>query len=376
MPLNVSYLVHDLNDDAVARRVVGLAAGGARVRVAGFYRREPVAQVAGAEATPLGHTADARLAERAGAVLRNLIGSAALSRSLAGADVVIARNLEMLVLAMRVRRPGQRVVYECLDIHRLMLGRGPVSAALRALEKALMRRCDLVMTSSPAFERRWFGDRQHRRDRIALVENRVLAANDVADSFADAAANPGPRPGPPWRIGWFGNLRCRQSLALLDRLTRAVPGRVEVVLAGRPARTELPDLEAVIAANPDLRFEGAYASRDLPRLYGSVHFAWAIDWFEAGLNSDWLLPNRLYESLAFGCVPIALAGVETGRWLAARNIGVRLNDPERNLATLFEALDPDAYARLRGSVLALPRSATVAGAEECRALVRTVAGAA
>ena len=40
------------------------------------------------------------------------------------ANVILARNLEMLVLAIRARKryaPQARVVYECLDIHRMLL---------------------------------------------------------------------------------------------------------------------------------------------------------------------------------------------------------------------------------------------------------------
>lgn len=368
MSLHISYLVHDLNDAAVARRVAGLMAGGARVRLAGFYRRDPVEQVAGVPALPLGRTEDARLGQRIAAVLRTLAAAGPLGRELAEADVLIARNLEMLALAARIRRPGQRLVYECLDIHRLMLGHGPAGIALRALERALLRRCDLVVTSSPAFQSRYFDARQQRRHGIALIENKVLGD-------AVPANDDGPPAGPPWRIGWFGNLRCRRSLALLDTLTRARPDRLRVVLAGRPTRAELPDLDAVVAANPNLSFLGPYSAADLPELYGSVHFAWAIDWFEAGLNSEWLLPNRLYESLAYGCVPIALSGVESGRWLAARGIGVRLDDPAAELPGFLEGLTPAAHRRLRAQVAAVPRAAVVAGAEECRALVRSLAGA-
>ena len=55
----IAYLVHDLNDPAVARRIAMLRTAGADVAVAGFHRgaRAPDA-VAGAPATDLGRTAD------------------------------------------------------------------------------------------------------------------------------------------------------------------------------------------------------------------------------------------------------------------------------------------------------------------------------
>ena len=67
-----------------------------------------------------------------------------------------------------------------------------------------------------------------------------------------------------------------------------------------------------------------HRASDLPRLYGDMHFAWAVDFYEAGSNSDWLLPNKLYEAGLFGAVPIACRDVATGAWLAERGVGVLL----------------------------------------------------
>src|SRR5205085_9534876 len=126
----------------------------------------------------------------------------------------------------------------------------------------------------------------------------------------DGAPLPRPRvpsAGPPWRIGWLGAIRCRRSLELLAELAARRPDLVEVRIHGRPARSEVGDLEGRIAGLPNMLFGGAYGPADLPRLYGDVHFSWAVDFMEAGQNSDWLLPNRIYESGRYGAVPIALA---------------------------------------------------------------------
>ena len=84
-------------------------------------------------------------------------------------------------------------------------------------------------------------------------------------------------------------------------------GRFEIVLRGRPAYSEFTDFDGFVAAEPYLRFDGAYRNpEDLAAIYGEVHFSWAIDFFEEGLNSSWLLPNRLYEGCRYGAVPIAM----------------------------------------------------------------------
>jgi len=115
--MRISYLVHDLHDAAVARRIALLRGQGAQVRVAGFRRRDAVpGEIAGAPAVDLGRTRDGKLLARVWSVLRHCLAPRRLRAETATADVLVARNLEALVLAARVRTPGQRLVYECLDI--------------------------------------------------------------------------------------------------------------------------------------------------------------------------------------------------------------------------------------------------------------------
>jgi hypothetical protein len=171
-----------------------------------------------------------------------------------------------------------------------------------------------------------------------------------------------PSEGPPWRIGWFGVIRCRRSLQLLANLVTALPGVVEVIIRGRPRRNVIPDFDQMVATTPGLSFLGEYDRHtELAALYGDVHFAWAVDFYEAGRNSDWLLPNRLYEGMLYGAVPLVVASVETGRWLAVRQCGVRLEDTcdqslERSLLEFFGGLDSTRYAIARTALARVPLS--------------------
>jgi succinoglycan biosynthesis protein ExoL len=89
-------------------------------------------------------------------------------------------------------------------------------------------------------------------------------------------------------------------------------------------------------------------------MYGGVHFVWTIDYYEAGGNSDWLLPNRLYEGPLHGAVPLTLRNVEAGRWLHRRGCGVLLGEPvEENLAAFLANLDARHYAECERAVAGL-----------------------
>ena len=369
--MRVAYLVHDLNDAAVRRRVMLLESAGRTVAVGGFHRDAVFPSALGDRpVVSLGRTRDGALLQRAIAVLRHVALSATVRRLIADADVIVARNLETLVIAARARRPAQRLVYECLDIHRLLLSDGTASRALHAVERWAMRAVDLVVVSAPAFRDGYFHERLGYRGPIQLVENLVPRLDDAPVLVVEPPAPP------PWVIGWFGMLRCRRSLAILGEIAAASGGAVEIVIAGRPSPDIFPDFEATVAALPGVAYLGGYTAADLPALFGRIHFIWAIDYFEEGLNSTWLLPNRLYEGVAHGAVPLALAAVATGAWAKAHDIGILLDDPATELPAILAAMTPATYARLRAAVAAVPADDVTMDRAQARAIADAVTGVA
>lgn len=369
--MSIAYFAHELADAAVEKRVRMLRLAGREVTLLGFERDRG----AGAPPSPdgaivLGRTQNQRLFARVFSVLAAIPRALKARDAWTGARVIIARNLEMLALAQIVTAlTGARaqVAYECLDIHRLALSDGAAGAVVRALERLCLKRTALIITSSPAFERNYFRTRQRFAGKIVLAENKVLAANDRA--APERALTP------PWTIAWCGVLRCRKSLDILADL--AAKRGVRVELWGLPAVDEIPDFQERVAATPNMTFQGPYAPADLPGIYGSAHFCWAVDFYDAGANSDWLLPNRLYESLCYGAVPIAVAGVETARWLMERGVGLVADRPlEQSLQAFFEGLTPDLYRRMLDAALKLEPEATRFTPESCRALAAELVDAA
>ena len=370
-PLRIAYFLHDLSDPAAERRVRMLRLGGADVRVLGFRRSQTAPDsLAGAPTIDLGRTYDGRFLQRALMAGRWAMAAGELVLDASGADVILARNLEMLAVAAAVRRrltPRPALVYECLDIHRLMLGSGPTGAVMRALEARLMAEASTLVVSSPAFLSAYFEPRHgvggKDGPRPMLVENKVLAEAP--------AQTPGPRPASrPWRILWPGVIRCRRSFELLKGLAGRRPDLLEVTIRGRPTTTVFPDLAAEMEGQPGVRFDGPFEAEELPSLYRAAHFTWAVDYFDEGLNSAWLLPNRIYEGGYYGSVPIARRGVEMERWLSERGLGVTLDDPERDLEAFLDRLAPQDYARLEAASLKAPGNLFCAGRASCEALVR------
>ncbi|WP_137680694.1 glycosyltransferase family 4 protein [Aurantiacibacter suaedae] len=363
--LRIGYLVHNLNDAAVERRCRMFALGGASMRVAGFCRDETVCDALVARgAMSLGQSRDAALVARATATLQEAILHQRLKAFFRDCDVIVARNLEQLGIARAI--VGERpLVYECLDIHRSLVGQGMGSRLVRSVEGALLPRCDLLITSSPAFLRNHFDHRPLKAPAL-LVENKLLPDGGEAPRSAARGV-----PAPPYVVSWFGMLRCKRTLAFLQQLVRRGEGRIAVLIAGKPSPAEFPDFEGEVAATPGMTYVGPYSYADLPELYGRCDFAWSIDWFEEGLNSKWLLPNRLYEAIAFGAIPIALGDVEVGHWLERHGASLIVADGEMAAQRLLD-LEPAELGALREGIARIDRGDVICDEAECRELVRTI----
>ncbi|HEY1979800.1 MAG TPA: glycosyl transferase family 1, partial [Xanthobacteraceae bacterium] len=136
--MRIAYLVHNLADPAVAKRVRMLRAFDDEVVLFGFHRDDTVIkQVADVDAIDLGGTRDGGFVQRIAMVAKRCLRLPTWAKPLHDCDVIVARNLEMLALAAWARRfyaPSARLVYECLDIHRLMLSRHWAGTMLRRLE--------------------------------------------------------------------------------------------------------------------------------------------------------------------------------------------------------------------------------------------------
>ncbi len=377
MSINVLYLAHDLADAAIRRRVLTLKAGGADVTVAGFTRgRNLLEGEPDVRTIVLGETSDGKFAQRIGAIVKASAGLKGRLAGIARPDVIIARNLETLALAGQAARSFDRdlpVVYECLDIHRLLLDEGWKGRLVRAFQRHFGRRAKLLITSSPAFVENFFKPKSGLSLPVLLLENKVLALDP--DSLPLQPTPRPPKAGEPWRIGWFGAIRCAKSLSILTDFAHRMDGKVEIVLRGRPAYSEFNDFDRLVADAPFVTFHGAYRNpEDLARIYDEVQFNWAIDFFEEGLNSEWLLPNRLYEGGLYGAVPIALKSTETGRFLARREIGVTIDAATPDaLEAMFSQMTHEIYAEQFARIAAVERGQWITGPADCRALVAKLA---
>jgi len=339
--MKLAFFGHDSTDKAIKRRIESMTVDG--IDVVGFmmHRRKSDLPFRNIE---LGQTFDGQFIQRLKQVWRGAKIAAENRTELESADIIYARNLDMLLCAYLAKaRIGSKtpVIYESLDIHRLLSRQDLIGSLMRQIERHFLKRSKGVVVSSPAFLEQHF-ERYYKGDyKSALIENRWLEG-----SFSE----PRPTQRDVWTVdrasnrklvlGWVGMLRCQRSLDLMCALADRFKDDLVIKLHGIPALVEVPEFEYQVAAHENLEYAGPYSSpEDLHDIYSKIDIVWAGDFMEAGSNSEWLLPNRIYEGGYYAVPSIAPIGTETEKWLRDRSCGFGVADPvETSVPELIEKI--------------------------------------
>ncbi len=358
----------DLTEASQIRRIRSLQQLGHCVRSAAFDRKNM-----NAEFKPdwphidLGVGQNERYGRRALGLLAALWRLTRNKDPIGKADLIIARNIDLLALAIVARiLTGRRdvpLVYECLDIHRLFTKKGPVGAIMRRAERWMLSKTQLLVTSSPGFISEYFERLQGYEGRYSILENKLW----FADKPVPRPSAPRlPTPEAPLSLGWVGSIRCAPSLNLLLAVADQLGPRIEINIHGNIHRHALPDFDAKIATRRNVNYHGAYAyPSDLGTVYRSCDLVWAQDLWQRGANSDWLLPNRIYEASWFGCPSVAVSDTQTGRRVAQDGLGFVIKHPTPEvLCELLVNLQSDEIARVAANILAKDDANFVLSAQE------------
>lgn len=309
------------------------------------------------ENVDLGETQDSAFVQRIRSIFSGASVAAGDADRLRSADVIYARNLDMLALAFLTKRKLKLdlpVIYESLDVHRMLSRTDLIGRAIRSIEHQFLKRSIGLVVSSPGFIKNHF-ERYYPGDfKSYLIENRLAAGADYgARPNADTA--PDSR---PLHLGWVGNLRCKRSLDLLAEVADKLGDKVHIHLHGIPARTEIPVFEPVIDARPNMTYHGRYKSpEDLSSIYENLDVVWAGDFMEAGHNSVWLLPNRIYEGGYYGVPSIAPTGTQTAAWIEGHQVGFSIAEPLDQTLPAFVAnlaTEPEKIAHYKNVLLSKP----------------------
>ncbi len=377
----LACFAHERGDARVRKRVAAFHATGWEVLGYMFHRnRDKVEEAPFWENVELGVTENRRYLKRAfvflGSLPRLWQHRAALRQ--AHAFYVVNTDNALLALAARwmARRPGgpSPIVLELADVQPAMLGQGLRGKVMRAVERFVLRRTALLVTTSPGFVQNYFTQFQEFTGPVFLLENKVYPSTGIAEAnFSASLTRETARGGRPWVIGLFGAFRCRRSIELMRQLAVRFPDRLHFYLRGYPSGTDAAGIKSLLEGLSNLEWGGAYQyPGDLADLYRRIDFNWTFDFADAGTNSAWLLPNRLYEGGLFACPALAEATTETGRWVDSRATGWTFAEPlEESLTAFFENLTELDWREKQAACAGLPRSLTC-GEQDYAALTAVI----
>lgn len=362
----ILLLVPDIADTITHNRVEAFRSAGHELVVAGFRRgRYKRSDPPGGPHICLGRTADARYGHRLAAILGALPRLWVWRKALRQADAAYARNIDQLVLALFchlvlfVRAP---IFYEVLDIQPIFVGNSVASVLVRLIERVCLRHIRLLIVSSGGFHANFYLPVQRYQGRWFLLENKLPASIRTVASDRTAFARAREALSGPITVGYFGLIRGDATLELIEHLAKKLGNRVVFRFAGIVTSVDPTRFRHVVESNANILYDGQYANpADLPRLYGGVDFAWALDLEHIEGNSRWLMPCRFYEAGYFGVPCVAAKGFEIGRTIEEFKCGWTFEAPyEEALIHFFRSITAEDYARTRQRLLALPESTYVA----------------
>lgn len=325
----------------------------------------------------LGDTVDRRYLFRLPALVRAVRRMLRHSDDFCAADFIYARNLDLLVLGVLVRRlSGSRakLVYEVEDVQAIFFKKTAGGALFRRIEKVLLTHVDLLVVMSPGFlhgyfepVQRWSGPSFVLQNKLQLAgrSEKQTPAGQVWKGIADR-----------WVIGWNGTLRCLKSMAMLEEIAQALGPKVEIVTRGYPTETGLEEYMKWVDRNPNWHYEGEYTiPDDLEEMYGRVHFSWCLDFLDEEGNSPLLLACRMYQGGFYGAVPMVAEGSEMEKWLAAAGVGQAFSAPHAaSIIAFLKDLTPEAYRKERADIIARRCELFLEDGSDMSALLETIRG--
>ncbi len=365
--MRITFLLPVPNQPRYKKRIDGLKACGAEATVYAFEREYLPHGGARLGYRSLGFLESGRYWRRIPALAK---AAWITHRDLRQSDAIYCFGTDLAAIGIVARLLARRrvpVTLERGDIGPSLLGASFRSRLLRWFERGVLKRCHLVVVTSPDYITHYFAAVQRQpKDKFFVVENKI----DVE--------LPLPVPLPAWdgtrplRIGYFGLLRDAVSWRILEAAVAQFPDRFELVVYGRPAG--IPDFEESVRRHPGITYGGEYEwPDDLPKLYDAVDLVWACfpKTPEVRRHNLWQWPmtNRFYEACAYRKPMVAQVNSADGRRTVALGIGlvVDTDDPQATIQALLD-VTPDNLEGWRQAMLAVPDSVFRYGDEHCQLL--------
>lgn len=252
------------------------------------------------------------------------------AEELRSADMIIARNLDLLwvmIVARAIAQSRSPLAYEIHDVARAVQGKGLRARILRTLESLALRWVSMMILTSQAFVDQYFKHYHNFTIPYVIVENKIYLESFFSRApgrkeswTSKSRAKPDFDP-QHIRLGWIGGIRCSASAQILRDVARRLGDRLEVHVHGRANFCTEAELREFFAGTPNVKYHGTFNyPDDFIEIY-RCDLNWCFDFSDSGQNTHWLLPNRIYEGGYFGVPALAERGTATGNYIETLGAG-------------------------------------------------------
>ncbi|WP_254413190.1 hypothetical protein [Dyadobacter diqingensis] len=266
-------------------------------------------------------------------------------------------DLALTILIYKtISRQKTTVIYEIPDIREIFFSNNFAGKLIRKIEKIIIPHIDQLVVTSPDFISEYF-----TRLRKIYIKNYLVIENKIHSDqvLKDSSTHPLIDLNRKIRIGYFGVLRCPNSLSCLISL--AIKNQFEIIIRGI-FMPETSHFEEKIRKSGNIFYHGPYqVPESLEAIYSEADIIWAAYPFsknETG-NHRYARTNRFYESLFFKKPMILQKGTsdaDKARQLGNIALEIDMNDEDQVISYLSYYLSRDYLESASTSIRNVPES--------------------
>lgn len=223
--------------------------------------------------------------------------------------VIIASHWDSLLMASTLKKPGQILIYENLD---MPSGRYAIRKILSVLEHHALRKCDAISYASHFY--RPFYD--FFKGTHIILENK-LSKEALCKHLNEKVLNG------PLRIMFNGAIRYPETMLNLFEAAGNLQD-VEIILWGYPSGKDGEIILKKAGEYNNIKYLGSYNYKQIPDLYKQADVVWGV-YPADDFNVKYAISNKYHESIAYGVPGIYADETMLGEMVDESGLGFTVN---------------------------------------------------
>ena len=350
--MKIAFILQSASHARYWRRIEKLQKEGATPSVLAFERNTYAGKKEEKNYTPLANIQQENYVKRLIPLLKSM---GTIRKNLNHTDVIYAFGVDTFIIAwLASRLKGKKIkfVYEVGDIRKVFMGEGLMAKTFRFLERRILNRTDLLVVTSEAFVEEYFTKIQGQNTiKYHVIENKPELTEEKIQA-KDTALEDG-----KITIGYFGVLRCRNSLEILKNIGKNHSEKFNIYIRGVAQGTE--DLLEEINTLDNVVVEGEYkVPEDLYAMYAKIDVNWACYPYQGEKPGNWLWAKttRFYESCFFRTPMVTQEQSQDALFTEKYGVGIAVSLKEMDQsAEKIGELGPEAIKKMQARFHDLPK---------------------